>query len=252
MSKLEKFYVFCIMLAFISFIIYLYGYFDREFIRVSSNMIFPVYALVPVFSAYFATRKYGLGSILGYAMFAFFIGLLSWFVGELVWAIYVLVYSIEIPFPSIADIFYLLGYPLIYFGLVSYLKVFKNAFNKKVISISSISGLIVVIVTIIFVIPEALFSSSNVIEGAISTIYPMFDAIFIVLAIMGALIFGGGRIQSSWILLSIGLMLIGIVDLLYYYQILVGGIWEGHPLELIYLWAYLHLAVAFYNHTKKI
>lgn len=252
MTRLEKFHFLNVVLALISLIIYLYGYFDREFIVVSSNIVFPIYTLLPTFSAYLAMKKYGLGSITGYAMFAFFLGLFFWFVGEVVWAIYVLAYAIEVPFPSIADIFYLLGYPLFYFGLISYLKVFRDALNKKVVTISSLAGLIVVIVTGIFVVPEALFSTANPIEGLISITYPIFDAILIILAIMGTLIFIGGRIWVSWILLSIGFILLGIVDLSYYYQVLLGLIWEGHPLELIYLWSYLHLAVALYNHTRQI
>lgn len=219
---------------------------------IASNIIFPIYALLPTLSAYMAMKHFGLKSILGRAMFAFSIGLFFWFIGEIVWAIYVIVYGIEVPFPSAADLFYLLGYPPLYFGLISYLKVFKDAFNRIVISISSIAGLIVIIVTSILIVPEALISSSNLIEGILSTIYPVFDSLLIILAVMGAIIFFGGRIWMSWLLIAIGFILLGIVEISYYYQELLGLIWEGHPLELIWLWVYLHLSLAFYAHAKQV
>ena len=252
MQRLEKFYLLCIVLAFVSLIIYVYGYFNREFIVTTSNIIFPVYALLPTLSAYTAMKNYGLKSILGYSMFAFFLGLLFWFLGEVVWAIYVLIYGIEVPFPSAADLFYLLGYPPLYLGLISYLKVFKDAFNRIVISISSIAGLIVIIVASVLVVPEALLSSSNLVEGILSTIYPIFDSLLIILAIMGAVTFFGGRIWVPWLLIAVGFILLGIVDISYYHQNLLGLVWEGHPLVLIWLWVYLHLAIAFYTHTKQV
>lgn len=252
MSRLEKFYLLCIVLAFLSLALYVYGYFDREFIVVSSNLIFPLYAFIPTLTAYIAARKYGLKSVVGYTLLSFSIGLLFWTLGEVVWSIYVLVYSIEVPFPSIADILYLLGYPLLYLGLFSYLRVFKDAINNKIITVSSIIGIIVIVATGVLIIPEALYSSGNLIEAVLSIVYPIFDAVLIILAIIGAMIFLGGRIAISWILTSIGFILLGIVDLSYYYQNLLGLIWEGHPLELIWLWSYIFLAAAFYNHSKQI
>jgi len=252
MQRLEKFYLLCIVLAFVSLIVYIYGYFNREFIVTASNIIFPVYALLPTLSAYTVMKNYGLKSILGYSMFAFFLGLLFWFLGEVVWTIYVLVYGIEVPFPSVADIFYVLGYLPLYFGLISYLNVFKDAFNRKVVSISIIAGLIVIIVTSLLIIPEALISSNNLIEAILAILYPIFDSALIILAMMGAVIFFGGRIWISWILISISFILLGIVEISYYYLELLGLIWEGHPLELIWLWVYIHLAIAFYTHTKQV
>ncbi len=91
MSRLEKFYLFCIVLAFLSLVIYVYGYFHREFIVVSSNLIFPLYALVPTLASYIAASKYGLKSVIGYTLLAFSLGLLFWTIGEVAWSIYVLV-----------------------------------------------------------------------------------------------------------------------------------------------------------------
>ncbi|MCL7383517.1 MAG: hypothetical protein LZ172_02935 [Thaumarchaeota archaeon] len=252
MLELQKFYLLCIVLAFASLVIYVYGYFNREFIVTASNIIFPVYALIPALSAYTAMKNYELKSIIGYSMFTFFLGLLFWFLGEVAWAIYVLVYGVEVPFPSAADIFYVLGYPPLYLGLISYLNVFKDAFNRRVISISFTAGLIVVIVTSLLVIPEALMSSNNLIEAVLAIIYPIFDSVLIILAIMGAVIFFGGRIWISWMLISISFILLGIVEISYYYLELLGLIWEGHPLELIWLWVYLYLAMALYSHAKQI
>lgn len=112
---------------------------------------------------------------------------------------------------------------------------FKDAFNRRVVSISIIAGLIVIIVTSLLIIPEALISSKNLIKAILAILYPIFDSALIILAMMGAVIFFGGRIWISWILISISFILLGIVEISYYYLELLGLIWEGHPLELIWL-----------------
>ncbi|MEM3140892.1 MAG: hypothetical protein QXH15_05485, partial [Nitrososphaerota archaeon] len=61
--------------------------------------------------------------------FIFFTGLFLWFIGELAWTLYVLWFSIEIPFPSIADVFYLAGYIPLFMGLFIYLNIFKIALS---------------------------------------------------------------------------------------------------------------------------
>src|SRR6185437_5174862 len=56
----------------------------------------------------------------------------SWFLAETTWTVYELVYD-KNPFPSIADVFYIAGYPLMLGFLMYYLKPVRKAITKKMI-----------------------------------------------------------------------------------------------------------------------
>jgi hypothetical protein len=60
----------------------------------------------------------------------FSIGLGLWFLGETTWAIFTLILGVEIPFPSIADIFWLIGYiPNFYIIIFICEEFFKSTFK---------------------------------------------------------------------------------------------------------------------------
>ena len=56
-----------------------------------------------------------------------------------------------------------------------------------------------------------------------------------------------GRRLKGWLYLLMGFMLTGLVDIFYYYYDLLGLIWEGHPLELLWLFSYLAMAKGFHD-----
>lgn len=252
MKIAHLFYSFITLLTILITLIYIYGYFDRYFIIVASNILFPILALLCSLTALHLARRYGLKSTLGMLLFMFFAGLFLWFIGELAWTLYVLWLGIEIPFPSIADLFYLAGYIPLFIGLFMYLNIFKTVVSRRAVLYSFTAGLIIVIVTGVYVIPEAFFSSGDMLTASLSTAYPLLDTILIVVALMTLSVFIGGKLQTSWLMISIGFILTGMADLTYHYADLIGALWEGHPLELLYLYAYIYLTIAFYEHGKTL
>src|SRR5574340_60285 len=54
----------------------------------------------------------------------------SWFLAETTWTVYELVYD-KNPFPSVADVFYIAGYPLMLGFLIYYLKPVRKAVTRK-------------------------------------------------------------------------------------------------------------------------
>lgn len=91
---------------------YAYGTTNLEFIAFFSNAITPLEALAAFAAAAFLfknnvgmkgggiTRPYGL----------YFIAMGCWFTAESIWAVYELVLRVSTPFPSMADLFWLVGY----------------------------------------------------------------------------------------------------------------------------------------------
>ena len=60
--------------------------------------------------------RQGLDGLLGKAYAALAIGISFWFIAEMIWTYYQVGLGIESPFPSVADLFWLIGYlPFIYY-----------------------------------------------------------------------------------------------------------------------------------------
>jgi len=237
-----------VALAALSTAFYIYGLWDQPFIVLSSNILFPAYALISAIFGFDVARRYGFRSFFGAIFFLLALGLLIWCIGEIMWAIYVLVLGIEVPFPSLADVFYITGYGSFFIGFFIFMKVFGHVFSERAIKVPSIiSGLVILAITSFTVVPEALIHSGNIVEAALAVAYPMHDAVLIALAVIALMVFWGGKLARGWLYLLIGFMLTGLVDIFYYYYDLLGLIWEGHPLELPWLLSYLAIAKGFYD-----
>jgi len=52
-----------------------------------------------------------------------------WFLGEAIWAGYTLILNVEIPYPSVADVFWLGGYVPFFVALYLYVKTFGSALS---------------------------------------------------------------------------------------------------------------------------
>lgn len=227
---------------------YLYGFWHRPFMVFSSNVLFPAYGLVATILGFYISKKYGLESYMGAALFSYAVGLLIWTVGEGVWAIHVLVYGIEIPFPSLADVFYLIGYIPLFMGFAFFMTSFREVLAENRVKIPSIvSGLIVLLTVSFTIIPKAILQSGNVVEAILATLYPLLDSILIALAMISFIVFLGGRLMYGWLYILLGFVVLGIMDVLYYYYELLGLIWEGHPLEILWLVSYISLAKGFHR-----
>jgi len=162
-------------------------------------------------------------SFFGAIFFLLALGLLIWCIGEIMWAIYVLVLGIEVPFPSLADVFYITGYGSFFIGFFIFMKVFGHVFSERAIKVPSIiSGLVILAITSFTVVPEALIHSGNIVEAALAVAYPMHDAVLIALAVIALMVLWGGKLARRWLYLLIGFMLTGLVDIFYYYYDLLG------------------------------
>ena len=235
-------------LAALSAAFYIYGLWDKPFIAFSSNILFPVYALISAIFGFDVARRYGLRSLLGAVFFFLALGLFIWCIGEIVWAIYVLAFSIEVPLPLTCGRILHYRIWLILYRFLHIMKVFRYVFSERAIIVPSIvSGLLILAITSFTVVPEAFAQSSNIVEAVLAVAYPMHDAALIALAVIALMVFWGGKLAKGWLYLLTGFMLTGLVDIFYYYYDLLGLIWEGHPLELLWLFSYLAMAKGFHD-----
>lgn len=176
--------------------------------------------LLAVLGGYYALGSYGIKGPKGTSLLLISSGLLAWFIGEILFDYYEF-FTATTPYPSLADIFYIIGYPLILGGIFYELK-------KSGVSLSKISkpmlfclGLIALLLTVIvlyFGVYSAYKPESPLLNNAFVISYGVGDLI-ILLATLAILLlvweYKGGKLSLPWIYIFFGFASTLLADILF-------------------------------------
>lgn len=171
----------------------------------------------------------------------------SWFLGETTWTIYELVYN-KNPFPSIADVFYIAGYPLMLGFLMYYLKPVRKAITRKMM-------LSAIMISVAMAIPSIYMAYSpepdvTVFENVLATSYPILDSIIFIPAIIGIALFFRGEVNFTWSLMCIGILCFAIGDIGFQYATFTDTYYTGHPADIVLMWSYILFSFGVYDHVR--
>src|SRR3989344_7030245 len=128
-----------------------------KFSNLAGNVLFLISPFMAVIAAISAVRTYQLSNNHGRIIALLSAGLLCWFIGEFIFFLFQFVWHID-PFPSIADIFYLAGYPLIFIGLTKEMLIHKVSlrnFNKLFLTLVILLLFVLVLIVAYFGIYHA-------------------------------------------------------------------------------------------------
>lgn len=146
------------------------------------------------------------------------VGLLLWALGQTYYSV-VLYYASPAPFPSPADVGFLLFYPAAYIGLALLLHS-RSARDKFAWMDGVIGALAIAAVVAALIFPPVLEALGGSTLGvAVSLAYPCADLVLIGL-VAGALSSSGWRGQGPWLAIAAAFTLFGISDVVY---LSVGG-----------------------------
>ncbi|MHA7647992.1 histidine kinase [Nitrosopumilus sp. S4] len=180
------------------------------------------------------------------AFFALGIGFLGLFLGEFTYLIYEQFLGLD-PYPSIADVFFYLLYPMTLVYLILNIRFFA-------VNISVIDKLILIIIPLIITFIYILFSYSWIEESSFDFFYGVafIGAISTTLgfSIYGVRIFKKGMMETSWILLALGILLFTFGDSWYYYLELFEGYDITHPVLSLWYGGYLLIMYSLLLHRK--
>ena len=239
-----------IVLAFV----YVIGQLTSEFMLVFSNIIFPATSGFAFFVSFWVMERYverNPKPMFSMAWVSFSSGLFMWFIGELYWAIYVLILQAD-PFPSFADVLFLAGYFPIFFMVFLVLKLFGPAFSKRTVALQlGVSMSSSAVVSSAMIVPIAQ-SSENLATIAVAAAYPILDVGLFALALTHLIVFFKGSIGKAWFFITLGFILNIVTDLAFTYAELQGFFYEGHPLELFWLWGYVAFMLGIYIHRREL
>lgn len=216
---------------------------------------FPVNEIVlgtlVVFSAILTIKLYKQKHYQSKAFLFFTIGVSCWFIADQIWYLYDYVYDID-PFPSEADIFYIAAYPFFVVFLLISLKSIRKSITKKIWFFS-------LVLSFTFLIPSLLacFNAVSETEGGLDIIsksialsYPILSSFQLVPAIIGIMFLAKKGVSYSWMLLLFGFLIYGISDTFYLFSTLDGSYYDGHPVDLMYLYSFLLLIFSLHSRLK--
>jgi hypothetical protein len=219
-----------------------------------SNIITPVSASGAFVSSSLCSRKYGYKLLSHYfdrIWFLFTIGLMLSALGEFTWAAYYFS-NVPVPYPSIADVFYLGSYVPLILAAAMYFKAFSSVLTKKRLAISLAVIFTCGIIVFELVLPTEFAGNPSFLTVIDDQIYLIMDMALLSLTILSLAIFSGGTMARWWTILAAGFALDIIGDEVFFYQNAQGTYYNGSLSDLLYVMAYLLLSLAFYIHRKEV
>jgi hypothetical protein len=249
-------YTLSIVLGLALTLIYIFQANYTDSMYLFSNIFPPIIAGVTVLSAGLALKKYwGKPEDKFSRIWLFFtVGMIFWFLGELGWAIYTLALSVEIPYPSIADAAWIIGYIPLFAAFHGYVRNFQFTISRRLYRIGAIVIDVVCFVSFAYFVTPVFadMAGKEALAIVFDIAYPALDLCLLGYALLALLIFLRGRIAFAWALISSAVFMFALADMLFTYTTLQGTYFNGHPLELPFHFGYILYALAFYVHTKEL
>ena len=169
------------------------------------------------------------------------LGLSSWFIAEQIWIAYDYFWEGD-PFPSEADIFYIIAYPLMTAFLFYSLKPILKLVSRNV-------WLFAIGLSFSFLIPIIPAAYDDMIgEPVYATMvalaYPILSSFQLVPAIIGVMYLTKHSANLSWMLILFGFIMYSIADTFFLLAELDGSYYDGHPTDLMYITSFFFLLFA--------
>ncbi len=168
----------------------------------------------------YALRVYGWSSAYGKVVAFLTAGLACWLIGEVLFYLFQFVFHTN-PFPSVADVFYLVAYPLLFIGLIKAVaanNIKPSDFDRFFYVMAGIFGAVLAFIVGYFGIFQAYSAGEPLLNNLIAMAYGVGDLILIVPTIFilkAALGFRGGKLFYSWMLIFFSLLAIMAGDILF-------------------------------------
>lgn len=157
------------------------------------------------------------------------IGLLCTFVGQLSLAPFQIVQG-DTPFPTVGDLYFLLGYPFLIAAFVVFLRAYREA-GFPIGSLAERAGilggvaLLAVVVAVPLLTPVVVAPAGALLERLLNVAYPILDLLLLVplaLLLRIALRLRGSHVGSVWALLLGGMVFLAVGDVFFAYFTALG------------------------------
>lgn len=184
------------------------------------------------------------------------LGLLLWFVAEGIWDYYFFVLGVDVPYPSVADVFYIAAYLPVGYSLYLLSRQTSEFRQENRIVITTIAITIAAFITNVFIleiVDSAIgftqMSSDDLLLLVISIAYPLLDGFLLVPAIIALYTLRRSREHFTWVLLATAILVMVAADTGFGYTALVEleAVASDVTWDMLYAIGYILLATAMIN-----
>ncbi len=220
---------------------------DDQFTLVSVANFAILPGILVIVSTYVTIKEWKNKTKQKISMVVFTAGAICWFIAEQTWTVLELVFEQE-PFPSIADMFYLLAYPFFIVFFISYLK-------SKNLRITKYTFLFSIIISLVFLIPSlhvlvGYYEGEPTFDVTVGLLYTILSSILLFLILLGIPLFVKTDNSYFWTMIFIGFLLDTIADTLFLFTAIDDSYYNGHITDLLYLIGYLFFIGGFVFYLK--
>ncbi len=205
--------------------------------------------LLPILGAILSFKKAkhwgSWNSAIGKTLITLGLGLLGWAGGMIVWNYYLYFTDVQVPFPSLADFFFIMIWPLWTFSMIKLSKAtgakygFKNM-GGKIFSIILAVVSVVVSYYLLFIVAK-----DGVVDLSVTTsqlilnfFYPLGDVSILISAVLVFTLsygFLGGKYKRTVRWLLLGFFINYVADFLFLFTTTNGTYFNGHISDFMYL-----------------
>ncbi len=166
--------------------------------------------------------------------------------GEIIYIIYYHVLEID-AYPSMADVFYLTASLFAFIHLIININYFKNKISNKIKVFLSVTGFIIFLT-------YATFSFNQIgdinLEYFIGLLYAITYSILFPLAILGIIVSRKTQLASTWLLLVVGIFLLGLGQIWWIFLEFFEGFSYNHPVNTLWLLGFMIMTFALIEHLR--
>lgn len=174
-------------------------------------------ALIAFLAGIYTVNFYGINNPRGRALIYISSGLLLWFIAEATW-VFLDFFSPIKPYPSIADAFFILAYPLFFIGLAKEAKIGKiNWKPERIMSLAPLTSVLGLAV-FYFGVYTAYDPGQDAISNLFSIFYGIGDLILLLIGTMSLFIildYRKGKLFVPWIMIMLGFFSILVADIVF-------------------------------------
>ncbi len=179
------------------------------------------------------------------------LGFALWVLGELAWMAQVVFFNNLVPYPSIADLFWILGYPFLFGGLMYRLN--SIGFSQDKVTAVNILLLVVGIAfaaVLMLTMPKVFSLSAVHLDQTLNLVYSVGDLVLFVLAASVAFFFAaesvslaGPNLSKAWIIFAVGFAIHAVYDVFFSFFISFDSYSSGSSFDFLYDVAYATIAL---------
>ncbi len=159
----------------------------------------------------------------------------------------------EIPYPGIADFFYVAGYPLIFAGVIALPYLRPGRYERLRLTLDATAGTISLgVVMWVAYLDDIVSLGSDPVETFLNLLYPFGDVFLVTALMVLAMRRSEQRIDLRVILLAGGVAFTAVADVIFSLQSATDSYVEWGGLDSLWLFSYGLLALAAYVVTKPV